>query len=213
MGRCINLFPQHTISLSSSLCRAVWKHWTCDMLVRYILSSVRLRLSLFSRLFCMQHLEGLVQEKRNSIDNALELRISWTNPSIWGWVLSAYPFLFWLLREYLYFISLWSFCGCVCLGGVLLWGDELIGHMSCREKLVGPEPSTSPTILLTGREYHSNLTQFHLPTTHFSTSIFNILHRARQGYYHTLYKISKRSDNWKGCYHCCGQTKFREIWV
>ena len=30
------------------------------------------------------HIDGLVQERRNSIANALELRLSCTNPSIWG---------------------------------------------------------------------------------------------------------------------------------
>ena len=30
------------------------------------------------------HFDGLVQERRNSIANALELRLSWTNPSIYN---------------------------------------------------------------------------------------------------------------------------------
>ena len=30
------------------------------------------------------YIDRLVQEKRNCIDNALELHISCTNPSIWG---------------------------------------------------------------------------------------------------------------------------------
>ena len=30
------------------------------------------------------HIDGLVQERRNSIANALELRLSCTNPSIWS---------------------------------------------------------------------------------------------------------------------------------
>ena len=33
----------------------------------------------------IQHIDGLVQERRNSIANALELRLSWTNPSIQYW--------------------------------------------------------------------------------------------------------------------------------
>ena len=31
----------------------------------------------------MAYIDGLVQERRNSIANALELRLSCTNPSIW----------------------------------------------------------------------------------------------------------------------------------
>ena len=33
----------------------------------------------------VNHIDGLVQERRNSIANVLELRLSWTNPSIWCW--------------------------------------------------------------------------------------------------------------------------------
>ena len=29
------------------------------------------------------YFDGLVQERCNSIANAMELRLSWTNPSIW----------------------------------------------------------------------------------------------------------------------------------
>ena len=43
----IRLFVQYTIS-SSSLCKLIWRHWTYKMPVRYILSSVWARLSLFS---------------------------------------------------------------------------------------------------------------------------------------------------------------------
>ena len=35
----IRLFVHYTISLSS-LCKLIWRHWTCKMPVRYILSSV-----------------------------------------------------------------------------------------------------------------------------------------------------------------------------
>ena len=38
----------------SFLCRLIWRHWTCQMIVRYILSSVCLRLSQFSQLYFMQ---------------------------------------------------------------------------------------------------------------------------------------------------------------
>ena len=40
-------FVQYTISLSS-LCKLIWRHWTCKIPVRYILSSVWVRLSIFS---------------------------------------------------------------------------------------------------------------------------------------------------------------------
>ena len=43
------LFVQYTISLSS-LCKLIWRHWTYKMPVRYILSSVWVRLSIFSPL-------------------------------------------------------------------------------------------------------------------------------------------------------------------
>ena len=41
------LFVQYTISLSS-LFKLIWRHWTYNMSVRYILSSVWVRLSIFS---------------------------------------------------------------------------------------------------------------------------------------------------------------------
>ena len=47
------LFVQYTISLSS-LCRITWRHWTYKMPVRYILSSVWVRLSTFSQLSIIQ---------------------------------------------------------------------------------------------------------------------------------------------------------------
>ena len=43
------LFVQYTISLSS-LCKFIWRHWTYKMPVRYILSSVWVRLSIFTPL-------------------------------------------------------------------------------------------------------------------------------------------------------------------
>ena len=48
------LFVQYTISLSS-LCKLIWRHWTYKMLVRYILSSVGVRLSIFSPLSIIQY--------------------------------------------------------------------------------------------------------------------------------------------------------------
>ena len=48
------LFVQYTISLSS-LCKLIWRHWTYKMPVRYILSSVWLRLSIFSPVSIIQY--------------------------------------------------------------------------------------------------------------------------------------------------------------
>ena len=48
------LFVQYTISLSS-LCKLIWRHWTYKMHVRYILSSVWVRLSIFSPLSIIQY--------------------------------------------------------------------------------------------------------------------------------------------------------------
>ena len=48
------LFVQYTISLSS-LCKLIWRHWTYKMPVRYILSSVWVRLSIFSPLSFIQY--------------------------------------------------------------------------------------------------------------------------------------------------------------
>ena len=45
----------NTISLSS-LCKLIWRHWTYKMPVRYILSSVWVRLSLFSQLSIIQYM-------------------------------------------------------------------------------------------------------------------------------------------------------------
>ena len=48
------LFVQYTIS-SPSLCKFIWMHWTYKMPVRYILSSVWVRLSIFSPLSIIQY--------------------------------------------------------------------------------------------------------------------------------------------------------------
>ena len=48
------MFVQYTISLSS-LCKLIWRHWTYKMHVRYILSSVWVRLSIFSLLSIIQY--------------------------------------------------------------------------------------------------------------------------------------------------------------
>ena len=47
-------FLQYTISLSS-LCKPIWRHWIYKMPVRYILSSVWVRLSIFSPLSIIQY--------------------------------------------------------------------------------------------------------------------------------------------------------------
>ena len=48
------LFVQYTISLSS-LCKLIWRHWAYKVPVRYILSSVWVRLSIFSLLSIIQY--------------------------------------------------------------------------------------------------------------------------------------------------------------
>ena len=48
------LFVQYTISLSS-LCKLIWRNWTYKMPVRYILSIVWVRLSIFSPLSITQY--------------------------------------------------------------------------------------------------------------------------------------------------------------
>ena len=51
----IRLFVHNTISLSS-LCKLIWRHWTYKMPVRYILSSVWVRLSIFSPFSIIQYM-------------------------------------------------------------------------------------------------------------------------------------------------------------
>ena len=51
----IRLFVHNTISLSS-LCKLIWRHWTYKMPVRCILSSVWVRLSIFSQLSIIQYM-------------------------------------------------------------------------------------------------------------------------------------------------------------
>ena len=48
------LTVQYTMSLWS-LCKLIWRHWTDKMPVRYILSSVWVRLSIFSQLSILQY--------------------------------------------------------------------------------------------------------------------------------------------------------------
>ena len=50
----IRLFVQYTISLLS-LYKLIWRHWTYKMPLRYILSSVWVRLSIFSPLSIIQY--------------------------------------------------------------------------------------------------------------------------------------------------------------
>ena len=51
----VRLIVHYIISLSS-LCKHIWRHWTFKMPVRYILSSVWIRLRIFSRLFIIQYM-------------------------------------------------------------------------------------------------------------------------------------------------------------
>ena len=60
------LFVQYTISLSS-LCKLIWKHWTYKMLLRYILSSVWVRLSIFAPLSIIQYVGLYVFSLRISV--------------------------------------------------------------------------------------------------------------------------------------------------
>ena len=52
--RSHSFFVQYNISLSS-LCKLIWRHWTYKMPVRYILSSVWVRFSIFSKLSIVQY--------------------------------------------------------------------------------------------------------------------------------------------------------------
>ena len=51
----VRLLVHYTISLSS-LCKLIWGHWTYEMPVRYILSSVWVRLSILSQLSIIQYM-------------------------------------------------------------------------------------------------------------------------------------------------------------
>ena len=51
----VHLFVHYTISLSS-LCKLIWGHWTYKMPVGYILSSVWVRLSIFSQLSIIRYM-------------------------------------------------------------------------------------------------------------------------------------------------------------
>ena len=48
-------FFEHYTILLSSLCKLIWRHWTYKLPVRYILSCVWVRLSIFSQLFIIQY--------------------------------------------------------------------------------------------------------------------------------------------------------------
>ena len=64
VGR-VRLFANYTISLSSS-CRLIWRHWTTNILVRYMLPSVYLRLRQFSQLSLIQYMGLCVFSLPNS---------------------------------------------------------------------------------------------------------------------------------------------------
>ena len=51
----VRVFVHYIISLPS-LCKLIWRHWNYKMPVRYILSSVWVRLSIFSPLFIIQYM-------------------------------------------------------------------------------------------------------------------------------------------------------------
>ena len=53
--RRVRLFVHYTIVLSS-VCKLIWGHWIYKMPVRYILSSVWIRLSTFSQLSIIQYM-------------------------------------------------------------------------------------------------------------------------------------------------------------
>ena len=74
------LFLHYIISLSS-LCKLIWRHWTYKMPARYILSSVWVRLRIFSPLSIIQYL---------------------------GLCVFSLPIPLWWLREYIYFVLLTS---------------------------------------------------------------------------------------------------------
>ena len=62
-------------------------------------SANRCKYALYIQLYQWDNIDGLVQERRNSIANALELRLSYTNPSIWypgNW----YPHGHWVQQQY-----------------------------------------------------------------------------------------------------------------
>ena len=63
---CVCLLAQHMISLSS-LCTLISRHWTSNMLVRCMLSSVCLRLSEISQLSFIQYMGLCVFSLPNSV--------------------------------------------------------------------------------------------------------------------------------------------------
>ena len=74
---CLYITPSHYHHCANF----IWRHWTyTEMPVRYNLSSVWVRLSIFSQLLY----------------------------NMWGCVFSVYPFPLWWLREYIYFVLLSS---------------------------------------------------------------------------------------------------------
>ena len=81
-GTCLHLQPA-AIALSSILFVSYSKY-TCATTIWPINLLRFLALFLqFFLLFCVLHIDGLMQEIRNSIATALELRLPCLNPSIW----------------------------------------------------------------------------------------------------------------------------------
>ena len=75
----------------------IWRHWTYKVPVRYNLSSVGLRLSIFSQLSIIG---------QETMVCAVCLFVFLYN--MWGCVFSVYQFPSWWLREYTYFVLLSS---------------------------------------------------------------------------------------------------------
>ena len=74
---CLYITPSHYHHCANF----IWRHWTYKMPVRYNLSSVWVRLSIFSQLSIIQYV---------------------------GLCFSVYPLPLWWLREYIYFVLLLS---------------------------------------------------------------------------------------------------------
>ena len=109
-SNCTRLFVQYTISLSP-LCKLIWRHWTYKIPVRNILSSVWVRLSIFSQLSIIQYV---------------------------GCVFSVYPFFLRWLREYIYIYiyiyiiiksEVWTITHCLGLGHET--GHEVMTLVTC----------------------------------------------------------------------------------
>ena len=84
---CLYITPSHFHHCANF----IWRHWTYKMPVRYSLSSVWVRLSIFSQLSIIQYVCVCVGGGGGG-----------------GGGISVYPFPLWWLREYIYFVLLSS---------------------------------------------------------------------------------------------------------